>query len=167
MRYLGIDQSYTSSGIVIMDDDNVLVHSEIYKTDKEQDVFTRAWNISEKAVALIKEYGVESVSIEGLAFGSVNANATRDLAGLQFLIVSKVRIVQGIPIEIIAPTSLKKFATTSGKATKKDMIAALPGTVLEHFKSQGFRVTTGLADLTDAYFLAQFARAKDDELNTN
>lgn len=162
MRYLGVDQSYTSSGIVIMDDDNKLVHSEIFKTSKDEDVFIRAWNISEKIVALIKEYGVESVSIEGLAFGSVNANATRDLAGLQFLIVTKVRLVLGLPIEIIAPTSLKKFATTSGKATKKDMIAALPPEVLETFKAKGFRVTTGLADLTDAYFLAQFARVKHD-----
>lgn len=165
MRYLGVDQSYTSSGIVIMDDNAELVHSEIFKTSKEEDVFVRAWTISEKIVALIKEYRVESVSIEGLAFGSVNANATRDLAGLQFLIVTKVRLVLGLHIEIIAPTSLKKYATTSGKATKKDMIAALPPLVLEHFKTQGFRVTTGLADLTDAYFLAQFARAKHDDTN--
>lgn len=150
---LGVDQSYTSSGICIIQSGE-LIHSEIYKTPKDEDIFVRAWNISEKVVALINEYDVEYVSIEGLAFGSVNANATRDLAGLQFLIVTKVRLVLGIHVEIIAPTSLKKFATGSGKATKKDMIAALPPNVLETFRAQGFRVTTGLADLADAYFLA-------------
>lgn len=159
MRYfLGIDQSYTSTGMVIMDEDREVTHSEIFKTPKDEDVFVRAWNISEKVVATAKAFGVQSVSIEGLAFGSVNANATRDLAGLQFLIVSKLRLVEKTPVMITAPTSLKKFATGGGKATKKEMIASLPSDVLELFKSKGFRVTTGLADLTDAYFLAKKLR---------
>lgn len=158
MRILGIDQSYTSSGIVVLDDNGKMIHSEIFKTPKEDDVFVRAEAISDKIVATVKEFAVESVSIEGLAFGSVNANATRDLAGLQFLIVTKVRLGLEIPVSIMAPTSLKKFATGSGKATKKEMIASLPSDVLETFKSSGFKVTTGLADLADAYFLAQKLR---------
>ena len=159
MRILGIDQSYTSSGFVVLQDDEI-IHTEIFKTPKDEDVFSRAWRISEKVVAMVREYAVESVSIEGLAFGSVNANATRDLAGLQFLIVTKLRLVEKIPVMITAPTSLKKFATGAGKATKKEMIASLPSSVLEHFKSLGFKVTTGLADITDAYFLAQKLKAE-------
>lgn len=164
MITMGIDQSYTSSGICIMEGDDIL-YSGTFKTPKEEDVFVRAWNISEKVVALIAEYAVESVSIEGLAFGSVNANATRDLAGLQFLVVTKVRIMLGLEVVITAPTALKKFATGSGKATKKEMIAALPSPVVELFKTQGFKLTTGLADLADAYFLAQYARNKRDGTN--
>lgn len=164
MRILGIDQSYTSSGMCVIEDDKI-IHVELFKTAKDEDVFVRAWNISEKIVAVVREFAVESVSIEGLAFGSVNANATRDLAGLQFLIVSKLRIVERIPVSITAPTSLKKFATGSGKATKKEMIASLPPTVLEYFKTFGFKVTTGLADMTDAYFLAQKLKAETDGNN--
>lgn len=158
MRYLGIDQSYSSTGICVAENGQ-LIHSTTYKTAKEDDIFQRAWNISEKLVAIIKEYGVDFVSIEGLAFGSANANATRDLAGLQYLIVCKIRIVLGIPVLITAPTALKKFATGAGKASKKEMISSLPPEIEETFRSQGFKLTTGLADLADAWHLAQFARA--------
>lgn len=161
MIYMGIDQSYTSTGICVMTDDATvaekMILSKTFKTPKDQDIFERAWNISEHIVELIQKHNVEIVGIEGLAFG-MTGNATRDLAGLQFLIVSKVRQIAKKQIVIVSPKSLKLFATKDGKAKKKDMIAALPEEVLSTFKDAGYKLTTGLADLADAYFLGQYIK---------
>lgn len=159
MIYLGIDQSYTSSGIVVIEGDN-LVHVSVYKTPKTEDVFLRSWEISEHILEVIKTYKVDSVAIEGLAFG-IRGNATRDLAGLQFSIVNKVRFIAQKPIVIIPPLTLKKFATRDGKAKKKDMMAAVPDDVMSFMKSCGYKVTTGLTDLSDAYFLAKHIQSQN------
>jgi Holliday junction resolvasome RuvABC endonuclease subunit len=60
-----------------------------------------------------------------------------------------------IPIEIVPPTVLKKFATGSGRAKKEDMHIA--------FKEQtGIALTdrakigNPYSDLVDAYFLARY-----------
>lgn len=161
MIHLGIDQSYTSSGIVVLQGDT-LIHFSVFKTKKEEDVFLRSWNISEQIVAIINEYSVDSVSIEGLAFGMMG-NATRDLAGLQHMIVNKVRQITKKPIIIVPPLTLKKFATGDGKAKKKQVIETLPDDVISAFKGEGYKLTTGLADLADAYFLAQYVKSQDSQ----
>jgi Holliday junction resolvasome RuvABC endonuclease subunit len=159
MIILGIDQSYTSSGLVVVDGDKLL-YSGVFKTPKDMDIFERAWRIGEHVLEKIEEFGVEAVAIEGLAFG-MTGNATRDLAGLQFVIVSKIQFVAGKLVAVISPKSLKVFATANGKATKKEMIAAVPEDVNSIFKGQGYKLTTGLADLSDAYFLAQYIKKQD------
>jgi Holliday junction resolvasome RuvABC endonuclease subunit len=158
MIYLGVDQSYTSSGIVIFDvnlETTTVIHTEIFKTPKEMDIYQRAWKISMHIVDLCIKHSVQFVAIEGLAFG-MRGDATRDLAGLQFTIITQLMCEHNIPVTVITPKSLKKFATDNGKATKKDMINALPPEVLEVFKGQGYKLTTGLADLADSYFLGSF-----------
>jgi Holliday junction resolvasome RuvABC endonuclease subunit len=161
MIYLGIDQSYTSSGIVVVKDQELL-YSSVFKTPKDEDIFDRAWRISEHVLEVVEKFGVELIAIEGLAFG-MTGNATRDLAGLQFLIVSKVRQIAKKRIVIVSPKSLKVFATTNGKAKKKDMIGALPDEIVSVFKGEGYKLTTGLADLADAYFLAQYVKNEESK----
>ncbi len=154
MKCLGIDQSYTSTGLVLIEDDEV-IHFHKATSDKSKDVFDRCWDI----VSQIRQYALEHkpdhVAIEGLAFG-MTGNATRDLAGLQFAIITVMKNIDLINIDIVTPLSLKKFATNDGKAKKDDMMKALPENVMSLFKDKGFKKTTGLADLTDAYFLAKF-----------
>lgn len=159
MIYLGIDQSYTSSGLVVVNGDKLL-YASVFKTPKDMDVFERAWRIGDHVLEVIEKFGVESVAIEGLAFG-MTGNATRDLAGLQFVIVNKVRQIAGKPVMIVSPKSLKVFATTNGKATKKEMIGAVPEGDLEFLKGQGYKLTTGLADMADAYHLAQYVKRQE------
>lgn len=152
--FMGIDQSYTSTGICVIKDDEV-AYFDCIKTAKSNDVFHRCWEVTDKIRSLIKEHNPDYVSIEGLAFG-MTGNATRDLAGLQFSIITTAKYIDGVNIDIITPLSLKKFATGNGKAKKDDMMAAIPANVLDVFKARGYKKTTGLADLTDAYFLAKF-----------
>lgn len=45
--YLGIDQSFTSCGIVVLDEKKKVLKSVTIKSPKEQDIFARAWFIAE------------------------------------------------------------------------------------------------------------------------
>lgn len=155
MFYIGIDQSYTSTGLIVLNDSSEIVLCKIVSTDKSDDIFKRAWQISEELLDAIGKFAPCCISIEGLAF-SMTGNATRDLAGLQFLIVSKIKFVSGLNISIVSPPSLKKFATSNGKAKKNDMIDALPEDVFDYFtKTLKIKKSKGLTDVTDAYFLAK------------
>lgn len=152
---LGFDQSYTSSGFCVVDDQKNVITFGTYKTDKSQDIYGRAIQVSAFVSSMITTYNITNVHIEGLAFG-IRGDATRDLAGLLFTVITSVRVKHPTVVcDIIAPTSLKKFATGSGKADKAQMIASVPVDILTTF-SEKFKKTTGLADICDAYFLATF-----------
>lgn len=60
--------------------------------------------------------------IEGLSFGSHTPSAL-ERAGLHYIVRVALR-ERGIPFVVVAPTSLKKFATGAGNANKDAMIAA-------------------------------------------
>jgi Holliday junction resolvasome RuvABC endonuclease subunit len=154
MKFLGIDQSYSGTGVVIIEGDMVIGFDK-FTSDKTKDIFERCWDVVSQIRQYIKDNNPDYVSIEGLAFG-MTGNATRDLAGLQFSIITTAKYIDGVNIDIITPLSLKKFATGNGKAKKDDMMAAIPADILDMFRARGYKKTTGLADLTDAYFLAKF-----------
>ena len=168
MKYfLGIDQSFTSTGIVVLDDIGAMIKFATIKSDKQLDAFERAWLISQEiSNSYINFYAPEMVGLEGLAFSKFG-DATRDLAGLQFTLVNCLRHVHsydeadeelapGTSVIIVSPNELKKFATGKGNAKKQQMVDCLPKNVLESFKKQNYKKTTGLYDLADAYWIAKY-----------
>lgn len=72
--------------------------------------------------------------------------------------------VPHVPLHIVAPTTMKKFATGSGRAQKEDVwasfikvfphMASWPATVFP--KSKTDKINSPLSDLADAYFLADY-----------
>ena len=152
---LGIDQSYTSSGLVITDDDSgAMVYFERFKTDPTHDTYARALAVAQQVCGVVATYNPMIMNLEGLAFG-IRGNATRDLAGLLFTIVNIVLSkYPDLKYNILPPTAVKKRATGSGKAKKKEMIDALPSGVKQAFTDKNFKLTTGLADLADAYWIS-------------
>ena len=163
MNYIGIDQSYTSTGFVVLDEQKNLIDCNILSTPKTDDIFKRAWELSEAIITGISKYPDAKLAIEGLAF-SMRGNATRDLAGLQFSIITKINFILNRDITIVAPPTLKKSATGSGKASKEEMIDALPKDILEVFtKEKNWKKSRGLTDVTDAYFLARYLIDKDEK----
>lgn len=154
-KFLGIDQSYTSSGYCVVDESGAVIDFGTHKTDKSLDVYDRALDVAEFVLRKLKEHDVTSFNIEGLAFG-IRGDATRDLAGLLFTVITHVRAYdRSITSTVIPPTLLKKFATGSGKSDKTSMMEAVPEHILATFKEAGYKKTTGLADVCDAYWLAR------------
>jgi len=155
-RTLGIDQSYTSSGFVVKDESGAVVEFGTFKSARAMDVYDRAAAVAGFIVDKAIEHGVKCVNIEGLAFG-IRGDATRDLAGLLFTIVTTLRRrTSDVTLLVVPPTSLKKFATGSGKSDKAAMISSVPQHVLDRFIDAKYKKTTGLADICDAYWLSSF-----------
>jgi len=152
MKILGIDQSYNSSGIIVLEDGDI-IHSERFVSNKTFDRFGQAYEIAIHIANVVDTFTPDIIAIEGLAFG-MRGNVTRDLGGLQFVIVAHLQEVKKRPVKIVAPLTVKKFATGSGRAKKEEMIESLPKEVLNEFLDLGVKKTTGLADLADAYWIA-------------
>lgn len=162
MKILGIDQSYTCSGLVILDNGK-LDHYEAFKTDsiKKGDLLPtieRTYKVANHIVGVVVKHNPDVIGIEGLAYSS-KGNATRDLAGLYFLIIVELLIKLEYDVEIVAPTAVKHFACGKPeKGTKIDkgaMINALPDETRKKFESLGVKKTTGLSDIADAYWIAK------------
>jgi len=157
---MGIDQSFTSCGVVVLDEKSGVVRAKIIKSDKTKTDFERSWTIFKEIYALAQECNVKTIAIEGLAFGKFG-NATRSLAILQGVLVTNLLYLKMLDgkenrttkVEIITPSRLKKFATNNGKATKKEMISAVPGDLALEWKKVW--KSKGVEDLADAYFLAK------------
>lgn len=158
MKILGIDQSYKNCAWVVLNKETTeLIECGLIQTSiKDGNIFERARKIVNSLVEIVEKYKIDVISIEGLSFGGMG-NATRDLAGLQFLIIDNI---SPLPYHIIAPTSVKKFAVPNkikGKKTeKKDLYENLPELVKYKFGLKGVKKTTGLFDLTDAYFIGMY-----------
>lgn len=152
MRLLAVDQSFTSCGLIVMEDKKV-IHLERFVTDKETlDIFARAFQVAVRVDELAAGFNVDFIALEGLAFSKFG-DATRDLAGLQFTIVVCVRELHGRSIEIIPPNTVKKVATGKGNAKKEDMYETLPPEVKNLIDAKKYKKTTGRYDLTDAYWI--------------
>lgn len=153
MRVLSVDQSYRAAGIVLLEDGEISF-CEKYVTDKDEDIFFRARQLATRIQLIALKHQPDKIAIEGLSFGSTG-NVTRDLAGLLFTIVILLREDSYEPI-IVPPTTVKKFATGKGNSKKDMLIKVLPPHVRELFDSMNLKKTTGLGDLTDAYWIGKY-----------
>ena len=162
MRTIGLDQSYNHNAIVSLNEHGELDGFTLAVKQPNLDVYDNAKYIAECVQLAVEDMKPDILAIEGLSFGG-RGNQTRDLAGLQFVIITHLRSIDFKSIKIVAPQTLKKFATGSGRATKEDMIAKLPETVIETFKRHGYKKTTGLSDLSDAYWLARYVQEYVDK----
>ena len=154
MKILSIDQSYTHCAFCIIDE-NKLVDFGVFESDKADSVYDRALYIANKIIAVQQQHLPNEIRLEGLAF-AMRGNATRDLAGLLFTIITTIKSkCQFNNFKIISPKTVKKTATGSGKATKKQMVNSLPEEIKDIFTSQGYKLTTGLTDLADAFWIGK------------
>lgn len=155
MKVIACDQSFASSGIIVLDKEGELEFAECYVSDNNDDIFSRTWEISTHIAETAREHDCRVCVLEGLAYGAFG-DATRNLAGLQFVIYCVMKFTEGLDVEIVVPGTVKKFATGSGRAKKQEMIESLPEHVRVYFDAMGVKKSTGLADLTDAYFIGKY-----------
>ena len=156
MLTMGIDQSFTSTGLVILDGKN-LIHYEVIHSSKDREIVGRLQQIYQRILKLTIHFKPDHIIIEGLGFGA-RGNATRDLGGLFYCIQDRlIHDLNFDSIHTVAPTSLKKFATNFGKASKQQMLEALPEDISMVF-THHYKKTKGLMDLVDGYWLAEWGQ---------
>ena len=148
-----LDQSIACSAWCLFKDKNLAEFGCIKTKKDDGSLFERVGHVTINLFDAAKcNWSNTLFCREGLGFGGSNSNASRDLAYL----VGAIETVFGEQFKEVAPTALKKFATGSGKADKQDMINALPEDIKQKFLDAGFKKTTGLSDLADAYFIGKY-----------
>lgn len=175
--FAGIDYSLTSPAICIHDTkngvfsyDTVILHfrsnQKRFDYFKDGNVRGRIHNfwkdeieryngISRWALSILQDSCVSKVYIEGYSFAST---------GKVFNIAENTGILKynlyfaGIPFEVIAPTTVKKFATGSGRATKEDMYNQFCDdnenvNLKEMLTPRSNKIISPLNDIVDAYYI--------------
>lgn len=148
-RYVGLDLS-TKTGIVILDADGAVLHQdEIKKSIKESPMLLDA--LVSDVVGRVRLDDI--VVMEGFGYASKTGFM---LGGIGWGV--RVELWKNsIPYYLVAPTALKKFATGSGRADKRKL-------AVDVNKRWGFFNDSD--NITDAYVLAQVARAIDGREKT-
>lgn len=139
-KIMGLDLSLKSSGLSILDE---------YGRDTTSAFQTSTKLSTERRIALIKEFvlssldGVKDVFIEGYAFHGSSLAVLAELSG----VIKNAMLTGGINFYTVAPTTVKKYITGSGKADKDVMRLAVYKRFGKEFKT---------TDECDAYAIADF-----------
>lgn len=129
MRVLGIDPSLVCTGIGILDGgpDRVIARVELVESKGKRDatLLERDLRIHRLATEILAftTINTELVAIEGPSLGS-RGGSPWDRAGLWWRIVSGLHR-KNLPVAVIPPNTLKKWATNSGRADKSDVAVAM------------------------------------------
>lgn len=151
MITVGLDLSLVKTGYAIVEDDGKVLASGVIKSspsgdkpiDETRRIVKIAEDIMEKIDEILPNINPDLVIIEGLAFMAQGTSLVQ-LAGLNYL--TRILLANfNWPFMIVAPTTLKKFITGSGKGDKDMMMMAI-------FKNYGFEA--GDNNEADAYSLA-------------
>lgn len=121
-----------------------------YQT-KEFNKATNIYNICTIIRDIIQLYEPDLVQMEGVSYGSRGSAALVDLAGLNFAIRMTI-IRENIQFNILAPTTIKKFAVGDGGAEKDVMIASWKKLDKNIVNISEIK----LDDLADSYFIAHY-----------
>jgi crossover junction endodeoxyribonuclease RuvC len=139
---LGIDASLTHTGLVILNPANELIHAETVspKTKGTQ----RLIDYGQYVEDFLYKYEPAIAVMEGYAFTPAVGHAfgLGELGGIIKCELWK----HGVPVHIVAPMSLKKFGTGSGKGDKNKIMLSV-------YRKYGIELKDD--DQTDAFILAQ------------
>ena len=180
---MGIDPSINCTGVCIFNtnDNSHIYYMIVSKCTKKMKDFKHDYvNIieynkreSNKGEYSIKEYNKSAniydiciiirdiiqchepdlIQMEGVSYGSRGSAALVDLAGLNFAIRMTL-LNESIQYNILAPTTIKKFAVGNGSAEKDVMIASWKK--LDNNISNIYEIKVD--DLADSYFIAHYSQ---------
>ena len=132
------------------------IHGENHKPFKCD--MDRYDDISDWAASILHGKGVTKVFLEGYSFGSTGRvfNIAENTAILKYNLWDA-----GVDIEIIAPTTIKKFATGKGNANKEKMyeffVKENPSIDLRSsLTPRSNNVISPVSDIVDAYYIIKY-----------
>lgn len=151
--WVGIDPSYSGYAIVALHGDDTCDAQRLSFAPKDAGTGAKRLDIIYRTLQrtfrpIAQDFDVQVVAVEGYAMNSKWGREKAGELGAVTRIVS-LRVLKREPL-IVAPTSLKKFVTGVGAASKDDMKAKVAEKWGEFFKSH---------DIADAYGLARIAKA--------
>lgn len=150
LYYIGIDPSYSSTGLVILDSrsDEPILATTIKAGTPTEKFYDRIKKLLDKLQDYILQYNTGDVFVvmEGAAFASeFNAFKLGKLSGAIEYFLGENKVFYSL----VAPTYVKKVASGSGAASKEQVINGVR-------KRWGYRHSS--SDINDAYAIAQIAR---------
>lgn len=181
MIIMGIDPSINCTGVCIYDTltESTLYYMIVAKMNKKMQQFNNEYvkiisydkeeyskddystkeykktkniaSICDKIKSLIIWYEPELIQMEGISYGSRGSSALADLAGLSYAIRLTIAD-KDKKFNIIAPTSVKKFAVGNGGVEKDVIIASWK----KLDKNISNITEIKLDDLADSYFIAHY-----------
>lgn len=150
--YLGLDLSFTGTGLYLISDDKT-VNIERYITTDTKDNWTddisRIVFIADQIFDIIKDYDIKLVAIESYFTGVGNSQVGLRLASLGTL-VRYLLTQKGYSYFDVSPTQNKKFITGSG-TSQKDQI--------QMYVLKKYNVMTKNNNTADAFGFANIAMA--------
>lgn len=150
VAWIGIDQSYSGFGVVKLDTDND-TQMDLWKFPPKDSDGMRLGDIYVNLITLFTRlqdaYDEVHVAMEGYANGrTFNREKMGELGGIVKL---SHATVFGTDPTIVPPTSLKKFVTGKGTASKDDMVSAVQSKWAKDITNN---------NLADAYGLAEYVK---------
>lgn len=146
IAWVGLDQSYSGFGIVKLDSDGE-IQKALWKFPPKGSDGVRLGDIYVSLVTLFTQckdtYDEVHVAMEGYANGrTFNREKMGELGGI---VKMSHATVFGTDPTILPPTSLKKFVTGKGTASKEDMIKAVQLNWAEDVTNNNIADAYGLA----------------------
>jgi len=131
-------------------------YPELWSSDSE-----RYHKISQWAIKIVKSYVINKAFIEGYSFGSVGR--VFQIAENTGVLKYRIAHQQQIPMEVFAPTEIKKFATGKGNANKDKMYESFIFDTGVDILAQCDIITKSNAvnDIVDAYYIAKLGFMKE------
>jgi crossover junction endodeoxyribonuclease RuvC len=147
--FIGVDFSLVATGVVVIDSNELIINRTIRPTKRGGD---RLHEISVEVVDTLDMYTPDEVAFEApfAAPSPAVLNVCLQLAELHGAVKAELARRKLRCPWYVAPTTLKKYATGSGKGEKSDVKLAV-------FKQWG--LTFGDNNQCDAYVLARIAGA--------
>lgn len=144
-------QQFNNKYVKILEYDKELDSKADYST-KEYQKTKNFSNICYHINEILNKYNADIVQMEGISYGSRGSAALADLAGLNFAIRMSLLDESNLQFNIVAPTSVKKFAVGNGGVEKDVMIASWK----KLDKNISDITEIKLDDLADSFFLAHY-----------
>lgn len=149
IAWVGLDQSYSGFGIVIIDHQEA--QTSLWKFPPKDSDGMRLGDIYVNLITLFTRlqdsYDEVHIAMEGYANGrTFNREKMGELGGIVKL---SHATVFGTDPTIVPPTSLKKFVTGKGTASKDDMVSAVQSKWAKDITNN---------NIADAYGLAEYVK---------